>query len=47
VDISRIFIIDPESNIHKYNTDEITTYVEMNKNIHLYFPPVDEGEYQL
>ncbi|CAD8212848.1 unnamed protein product [Paramecium pentaurelia] len=46
VDISRIFIIDPESNIHKYNTDEITTYVEMNKNIHLYFPPVDEEEYQ-
>ncbi|CAD8193606.1 unnamed protein product [Paramecium octaurelia] len=46
VEISRIFIIDSESNIHKYNTDEITTYVEMNKNIHLYFPPVDEGEYQ-
>ncbi|CAD8213689.1 unnamed protein product [Paramecium octaurelia] len=46
VDISRIFIIDPESNIQKYNTDEITTYVEMNKGIHLYFPPVNEVEYQ-
>ncbi|CAD8113111.1 unnamed protein product [Paramecium sonneborni] len=46
VDISRIFIIDPKSDIHKFDTDEKTSYVELNKNIQLYFPPVDEGEYQ-
>ncbi|CAD8127659.1 unnamed protein product [Paramecium sonneborni] len=46
IDSSRIFIIDSESQIHKYNTDQITSYVELNKNIHLYFPPVDEEEYQ-
>lgn len=30
IDTGRIYIIDTDSNIHSFNKEETTTYVEMN-----------------
>lgn len=42
VDVARIYIIDTDSRIHVYNSSNTTSYVEMNNNLNLYFPPLQE-----
>lgn len=45
MDIRRIYIIDPDSRIHVSESEETISYLEMHKNLDLYFPHIQDCEY--